>query len=506
MNKYIKNLPANINTSISQPVYFFCNNLIDNNIYLCQQSNSIQNALFIIEVWNKYHYNIGNIDSYKSETDKKTQNDINIEELAKKLKNDNSFNLSKQEYNKSDYNYYIYVSDEDIREKEIGKGDNNYKVIIYKKDNVLHYLALLLYKKHEETQTKNTLEESPVGESHKVNLEEKQLIPVCDFTGLKYTGNSCYQDSVLLSLFAIPNKFIENNILEKDLNKIKESQKEIICSKDTKEDIISKEDIQKELNKITNSIRNKGEKVEYCSKLRSLIKKCPSTSGQEFYGTGTQDAGEFVQYLFSIFNVEGMSKFTKTILSNNLDEKINEDSENTILSSYRKFNTSPIILIPSQKLIDSKIKYYLEQYEDAIFDEKNLYKHSDGKKYKRRIEVTNIDNTDYLIFYTQRLSEQQGSVVRNYSKIIPDESITLKNNKKLSLHAIVVHRKLHYTCYIKCKNYWFYYNDIPNTIEYIGSYKEMMEGSLKDSHPRPTQENKDNRPDPCKEGTLYFYS
>ena len=199
------------------------------------------------------------------------------------------------------------------------------------------------------------MEESPVGESHKVTLEEKQLIPVCDFTGLKYTGNSCYQDSVLLSLFAIPNKFIENNILEKDLNKIKESQKEIICSKDTKEDIISKEDIQKELNKITNSIRNKGEKVEYCSKLRSLIKKCPSTSGQEFYGTGTQDAGEFVQYLFSIFNVEGMSKFTKTILSNNLDEKINEDSENTILSSYRKFNTSPIILIPSQKLIDSKM-------------------------------------------------------------------------------------------------------------------------------------------------------
>ena len=52
---------------------------------------------------------------------------------------------------------------------------------------------------------------------------------------------------------------------------------------------------------------------------------------------------------------------------------------------------------------------------------------SDGKKYKRRIEVTTIDNTNYLIFYTQRLSQQQGSVVRNYSKIIPDETITLKN-------------------------------------------------------------------------------
>jgi uncharacterized UBP type Zn finger protein len=499
MNKYIKNLPININTSISQPVYFFCNNLIDNNIYLCQQSNSIQNALFIIDVWNKYHYNIGNIDSYKSENDKKIQNDINIEELAKKLKNDNSFNLSKQEYNKSDYNYYIYVSDEDIREKEIGKGDNNYKIIIYKKDNVLHYLALLLYKKKEkgmyqirENEEKKSDEENEE-ESEEEN-EEQQIIPVCDFTGLKYTGNSCYQDSVLLSLFAIPNKFIESNILEKDLNKIKESQKEIICSNDTKEDIKSKEEIQKELNKITNSIRNKGEKVEYCSMLRSLIKKCPSTSGQKFYETGTQDAGEFIQYLFSIFNVEGMSKSTKTILSNNLDENINEDSDNTVLSSYRMFNTSPIILIPSQKIIDSKITYYLDQYEDAMFDEKNLYRHSDGKSYKRRIEITNVNNTDYLIFYAQRLSlRESSSVKRNYNKIIPDETITLENNKKLSLHAIVVHKSLHYTCYIKCKNYWFYYNDKSNKIDYVGSYKDMIE-------------NKDNRTDPCKEGTLYFYS
>jgi len=145
MNKYIKNLPKNINTSISQPVYFFNNNLIDNNIYLCQQCNSIQNALFIIDVWNKYNYNIGTLDSYKSENEQIDEKDINIEELANKLKNNNSFNLSKQEYNKSDYNYYIYVSDDDIREKIIGRGDDNYKVIIYKKDGILHYISLLLY-------------------------------------------------------------------------------------------------------------------------------------------------------------------------------------------------------------------------------------------------------------------------------------------------------------------------------------------------------------------------
>ena len=34
---------------------------------------------------------------------------------------------------------------------------------------------------------------------------------VCRFTGLNYTGMSCYQDSTLLALLAIPNEFINKN-------------------------------------------------------------------------------------------------------------------------------------------------------------------------------------------------------------------------------------------------------------------------------------------------------
>ena len=141
MNKYIKTLPINLNTSLSQSVYFFSNKNIDNNIYLCQQCNSIENALFIIDVWNNSKYNVGNIDTFTNEVTINDK-DINMEELSNKLKNNNSFNLSKQEYYKSDYIYYIYVSDIDIREKVIGNGDNNYKLIVYKKDNILHYIVL----------------------------------------------------------------------------------------------------------------------------------------------------------------------------------------------------------------------------------------------------------------------------------------------------------------------------------------------------------------------------
>jgi len=151
--KYIKQLPINLNNTISQSVYFFSNILIDNNIYIAQQCNSIHNALFIIDVWNKYDYNIGTLNAFVHESlyeedkeDKSKQKDTNIEELVRKTHGDNKFDTSKQEYYKPDYNYYVYLSDDNIQENIFGNGDNDYKVVIYKKDNILHFIALLFYK------------------------------------------------------------------------------------------------------------------------------------------------------------------------------------------------------------------------------------------------------------------------------------------------------------------------------------------------------------------------
>lgn len=145
--KYIKQLPININNTISQSVYFFSNELIDNNIYIAQQCNSIHNALFIIDVWNKYDYNIGTLNAFVHESlYEENKKDINIEELVRKTHGDNNFDISKQEYYKNDYNYYVYLSDDNIQENVFGEGDERYKVAIYKKDNILHYIALLFYK------------------------------------------------------------------------------------------------------------------------------------------------------------------------------------------------------------------------------------------------------------------------------------------------------------------------------------------------------------------------
>lgn len=300
----------------------------------------------------------------------------------------------------------------------------------------------------------------------------------CKFIGLKYTGNSCYQDSTLLALFAIPNDFITKNILRKDLRSMQ--NREISCGRN---DYENRSAIQKELQRITGSMRGELPTVDYCSSLREILKQCPSPGRQAFYGTGTQDAGEFLQYIFAIFQVGGVLRVRTTIVTNDLD-----GFRGKIVNQIEE-QTSPIVLIPAKEFPKIDIDYFLDVTDDAIFDSKNRYKAPDGILYRRRIERTTILKGDYIVFYAQRLHVDGGKQIRTYNQIIPSETIRL--NKTLHLFAIVVHRNAHYTTYIKCEQRWFYYNDLSSNIVPIGTYDEML--------------RQKNEPSVQSEGVLYFY-
>jgi uncharacterized UBP type Zn finger protein len=107
----------------------------------------------------------------------------------------------------------------------------------------------------------------------------------CNLVGLKYTNNSCYTDCVLLSLFSRSISFIKKEILEKSMA----------------DPTIKR--VQTELFSLYNTIRNKKVSITDCSKLRRALRSCYK-DGEKFYSSDTQDAGEFLQYLFSLFNVE----------------------------------------------------------------------------------------------------------------------------------------------------------------------------------------------------------
>lgn len=310
---------------------------------------------------------------------------------------------------------------------------------------------------------------------------------ICPFQGLNYINNSCYQDSVLLALFAIPNKIISKYILYSEVEHIYEKKhKWKECSKDKYTDFVIRQNIQNELIHITNRLRHPEEKSHTCSRLREFIAKCPGT--QDFHSDEMQDAGEFLSYLFSIFQVD-IAKTSNTTYVNNGQNWIKLD---TVVDKL----ASPIVSVDSWRIQDTSQKKYVNEFliqvDDIELDEKNpyIYKESNhpyirkGEKFYHKRSLWKMEKTPYLVFYIHRLDPIINKKLKTV--IIPPERIG-----NLSLHAIVVHYKHHYTCFIKCKNTWVYYNDAPQTnIKQVGSYDIMLK-----QHPSPLQH-----------GTLYFYT
>jgi ubiquitin C-terminal hydrolase len=324
--------------------------------------------------------------------------------------------------------------------------------------------------------------------------------------GLNYTGNSCYMDSTLLCLFAIPNKTITNNILKKDLNTLKNIDRNLWsnCHSNINEDIKRRKDIQKSLNNITKSIRELND-VKYCSNLRSLIKNCPGA--QEFHGTDPQDAGEFLLYLFNLFQVDVSKSVRKTYGTNDLGE----NPEWVLVSKIKDYYDSPIVNIVSTTLQSIKKGYDITKFryqkQDSILDIENLWipdKQNPDITYIRRKETFKIEESPILIFNLSRTygemvftseGEFQEIKTRNiWKRIKAPEKMTIKG-KTLYLTGIVVHTGgLHYIANFKCQDEWYWYDDNPSgnkhEIKHIGTYDKMLK----------------TNPNPLKYGTLYFYT
>ena len=93
--------------------YFFKNENIDNNTYIVQKAHSISNALYIIDVWNREQYNVGDIDR-----------DIEVD---------------------IPYTKYLYSRNTKIKKADVNGGSDDYKVILYKKDGKIYTSALLKF-------------------------------------------------------------------------------------------------------------------------------------------------------------------------------------------------------------------------------------------------------------------------------------------------------------------------------------------------------------------------
>jgi len=327
---------------------------------------------------------------------------------------------------------------------------------------------------------------SYIKESNSKGLPIKDL-PI---KGLSYDANSCYMDSLLMSLFFNKNKFIDQEIF-KDTNVL--TQRYIVCKNEKNKDISLKEQqnnvkkIQTELKNIRRSIRGKND-IKNCSTLRTLINNCRGS--QSFHKRTEQDAGEFLKYLFGIFNVrESMviEKHIKYIIDSSVDKEVKN-----IYKSY------PIIDITSTELDELGKKSYnlssfINKHEKTLFDDKNLVEN----KYSIKIEDERVLESPIIIFNIHRIDLDKKFIKK---KLYPSrilflpglKTLSLKtlSLKTLSLKAIVVHDgEGHYICYFNSKGNWYYYNDLNNGKCIELSYSDMLKNKLS----------------PVTHGTLFFY-
>ena len=310
---------------------------------------------------------------------------------------------------------------------------------------------------------------------------------VCDrIRGLDYTGNSCYQDSVLLATFAIPNDVITDYILAKNVHDVSNLRHRwTVCDENKETDYIRRKNVQDEIIRITNSMRKVDSPVRHCSKLRKLIRMCPGT--EEFHSLEMQDAGEFLSYLFNLFQVDVAKTSHATYVTNDMGPNPTWTLVDKVVDDNY---ASPIIGVSSFHIQSKDPKYinnFLVQTEDAVFDDKNLFRY-DKTLWRRRKTVWRMRESPYIVFYIHRLQRGQYREKTLYTPVIPVQRIG-----NLSLSAIVVHEHNHYTCYFNCKGIWFYYDDNPlgrhHFIRRVGNYDEMLR----------------QNPSPVTNGTLYYY-
>jgi ubiquitin C-terminal hydrolase len=323
--------------------------------------------------------------------------------------------------------------------------------------------------------------------------------PCGHLRGLKWIGNSCWLDSILLCIFAEPSA-LSRMILNAPIGLEKYSgtkeDPHWDCGSTAKSNQQRKLAIQVELRKIAASIRGEGEVVEFCTDLRRLFAKCRNPD--RFHDTDLKDAGEFLGFLLGIFNANKATKKIEIYVTNERDMTLKEmqsigfEDLHMTRSSFDR-DASIVTQLPAQELsqlpdgvlLSSLLSTVDEQWvsdDDALRYE--------GGRYNRVFTLNTVVETPYLVFTVQRkLSNRRVLSTR----IDLEEVIMLGNGNAFSLAAVVMHSGAHYTAVVRCEGEWLYYDDLGGdkyTISYVGDFQ-----SLEHIHPSPSVN-----------GTVFFYA
>lgn len=306
----------------------------------------------------------------------------------------------------------------------------------------------------------------------------KNKTKICHNIMLEYDGiNSCYLDSLLVSLFSsndnlIYELFFKNTLVNKRLE-------EVVLP------------IKKELLKIYKIVNNHSDEYYKCSNLRKLLENFKKKYNK-LYPNNTIDQNNWLElqsepvqtleYLNMILN---FSDTTITTLNNwGSNSKPTKKLLATKPITSRAQNNSIIFRINCDENkktlnISDKIPSLISI---AKFDKNNLWK-PNNTKYKYKLEEIQINSAKLLFVHIDRLV--YNSVINNIVKmetiIKPAKKLNLKDNSVKHLHSIILHSGAinhgHYTCLFRCKNKWYLYDDLNKNIKFMGSYTSIIKNT-----------------------------
>lgn len=338
---------------------------------------------------------------------------------------------------------------------------------------------------------------------------------------LKWVSNSCYLDSALFCLFAGPKDFIDD-ILYTDLDtKRKEiesnTETSFFCGKTLDKDIINRKRVQNELKYIAESITGKSDRiVKYCSSFRKSIENCRPKAGvivqedgtilqgdEDKYHTGIMaDPGEFLTYLFKILHPRKKAIRTRITYGTNDLNNLNEISKSKLTETSSRDEEIAVVHVVNNDILLNvpeegvQISQFMEETDDSgeLTDDpnpkkSNLFK-SGGKTYRRRIQITSIQEAPILIFSIKRLTDMTLGGGTCNTPVYPDIYITTKNGQKFVFYAVVIYNGAHYTCIAKYGEIWYYYDD--NGSNRLKKYNTFTDAA-------------DDNINPYTHGTQYFY-
>jgi hypothetical protein len=290
---------------------------------------------------------------------------------------------------------------------------------------------------------------------NKYKLEELKKIydRVCNNIYINFDGlNSCYVDSLMVSLFNTKNDMIKKILLGSPIKYYEKCPKLLDYGNQIREELIKIYD--------TISLQKKNSDLYKCRNFRLLMQKY-YTSYKKYVNkkydviewTETQnDYADILSFFAIIFDIPDVLKY-----------KLNDRIELKYFVDLFSLDE----LLATDKIY---IRDFYPKYE-RTFESENKY--GIIEKFTKKIEYV---SAPFLFILFNRIYLEE----KLETKIIPILKLKLKENQNnLYLNSIIIHQgeknNGHYTCLYECKGIWYEYDDMNvRNITIIGSLDDII--------------------------------